>query len=51
MSLNRITYLDVLRGIAICFICFANIPFFAGTAFMPDEMRQLSSTPMLDTIL
>ncbi len=43
MNPNRITHLDVLRGIAIVFICFANIPFFAGTALMAEELKGLDA--------
>lgn len=50
MRSDRITHLDVLRGIAITFICFANIPFFAGTWAMTDDMAALSATPTLDLV-
>ncbi|WP_053971579.1 DUF418 domain-containing protein [Mangrovimonas sp. ST2L15] len=36
---DRIVYLDILRGIAILFIFTANIPFFSGIFFFPEEFR------------
>ncbi|GAA4816705.1 DUF418 domain-containing protein [Litoribaculum gwangyangense] len=41
---NRIDYLDILRGLAIFFIFTANIPFFSGIWFFPNDssLRELN---------
>ena len=36
---KRLVYLDVLRGLAILFIYFANIYSFSGWLFIPDEIK------------
>lgn len=48
---SRIDFLDILRGISICFICFANIQIFAGYLFYTDEYKATFEAASLNNIL
>lgn len=50
-SISRIEFLDILRGIAICFICFANIQIFSGYLFYSEEYRATFDTASINSIL
>lgn len=45
---NRIVYLDILRGISIFFIFIANILYFSGSFFIPDDKEITYELPSLD---
>lgn len=50
-SEDRIEFLDVLRGFALLGIFIANLPFFAGTAFMSEAELESLPTKNWDTIV
>jgi uncharacterized protein len=49
-SESRIAFLDILRGICICFIFFANLPIFSGYVFLSPEVLASFSTAGLDEL-
>lgn len=48
---SRIAFLDILRGICICFILLANLKVFSGYYFLSPEMAGSFNTAGLDKII
>lgn len=48
---SRIAYLDILRGLSICFIFFANLIVFSGYLFYSPEFINSLSTGQIDKVL
>ncbi len=50
-AMDRIQFLDILRGIAILFILVANIRILSGEYFIPEGQKAVMKTASLDYIL
>nr|WP_297347297.1 DUF418 domain-containing protein [uncultured Glaciecola sp.] len=48
---SRIAFLDILRGICICFILFANLKIFSGYYFLSPEAAGSFNTAGLDKVI
>lgn len=48
---QRIQYLDILRGIAILFIFVANVTFFSGYFFYPEDLAQQVDLSGMDSLV
>lgn len=51
IAASRIEYLDILRGLSICFICFANLVIFSGYLFYTPDFIDSLSTATFDKVL
>ena len=47
---QRLEFIDALRGFALLGVCWANLPIFAGLAYMTDDQQRALFTSPLDSI-
>jgi len=50
-NMDRIQFLDILRGVAILFILLANIRIFSGEYFIPEWQKAAMKTASLDYVM